>query len=261
MAAIDKIYLRRKDYLELKEWCNKQPPLYDKYGKRTYLKHWIRKINESNFKDEDTALPVMCSPYYIDAYLIRNCPIVGVQKELMLNYGYWSQERIKEYYEQVKSWDQSKGSYPYWARLKDFSVNEDGTITLDGLEKSDYELIKEGKLYNSPVTPYKYEIGNHIICKKHPLRMYNTALNCKYWFVSVLTPEGLPYMWYHSNTNTWDFSDEFVIGDNWVSSSCVKFKTIRAIKRNILKWKLPVGSIVRCTGRYIGDTYEFKTRR
>ena len=34
--------------------------------------------------------------------------------------------------------------------------------------------------------------------------------------------------------------------------------TIKAIKRSILKWKLPVGTIVKCTGRYVGDIYEFE---
>ena len=64
-------------------------------------------------------------------------------------------------------------------------------------------------------------------------------------------------MWYHENTNTWDFSEEFVISD-CISSCCTKYKTIKAIKRAILKWKLPVGTIVKCTGRYIEDTYEFE---
>ena len=51
--------------------------------------------------------------------------------------------------------------------------------------------------------------------------------------------------------------EEFVI-DEWSSSMCIEFKTIKAIKRAILKWKLPVGTIVTCTGRYVEDTYKFK---
>ena len=62
---------------------------------------------------------------------------------------------------------------------------------------------------------------------------------------------------YHKDHNSWDFADEFVNSDG-ASSTCVQFKTIKAIKRAMRKWKLPIGTIVRCTGRYMADTYEFK---
>ena len=62
---------------------------------------------------------------------------------------------------------------------------------------------------------------------------------------------------YHPTTNTWDFYEEFVISE-WSSSCCCKYNIIRAIKKALLKWKLPVGAIVTCTGRYIEDTYKFK---
>lgn len=54
----------------------------------------------------------------------------------------------------------------------------------------------------------------------------------------------------------WDFCDEFVIDYEWGSSSAM-VKTISALKRRIPKWKLPVGTKVRATGRYIGDEWEF----
>lgn len=257
MAAIDKIYLNKGDYFKLKEWCSTQPALYDKYGKETHLIDWLHNYEDADFKDEDDVKPVMNNPYYIDAYIIRNCPIDGVQKELMVNYGYWSQERIKEYYENVKNWS-DKDNCPYWAKLEDFVFNEDGTITLKGIETSDYELIKDGKLYNAPISGLTNTVlfGKHFKCIKHPFVYYNRAFKMRYWFVDVKLPEGLDYMWYHDETNTWDFAADFVIS-TWCSSSCVRYKTIKAIKRQIRRWKLPIGTIVRCTGRYVGDTYEF----
>lgn len=69
--------------------------------------------------------------------------------------------------------------------------------------------------------------------------------------------EELGYMWYNNNYNSWDFSDEFVI-NNLHSSVCIKYKTIRAIKRAIRKWKLSIGTKVRCIGRYISETYIFE---
>ena len=35
MAAIDKIYVNSWDeYIQFKKWCEEQPPLLDKYGKK-----------------------------------------------------------------------------------------------------------------------------------------------------------------------------------------------------------------------------------
>ena len=62
-------------------------------------------------------------------------------------------------------------------------------------------------------------------------------------------------MLYHSNHNSWDFPDEFVFSD-WHSSTAY-VKTIKALKRLMLKWKLPVGTVVTASGRYISDEYKF----
>ena len=253
MAAIDKIYLNSyEEYKQFKEWCEEQPKLKDKYGKEqsitAYLYHW----DEWEGKDEH---PIFNAPYYVDAYLIRNCPIEGVQKELMVNYGHWSQERIKAFYNDVINWDESKGECPYWAKKEDFITLEGGTMTIKGLEKSDYERIKDGELYTSPRKD-GYEYGKHFRCTKHPVYFYNRPFECGSWFVDVVLPDDYSgYMWYHSNHNSWDFSNEFVICD-W-SSSTAHVKTIKALKRLMLKWKLPIGTKVRATGRYRADDYEF----
>lgn len=62
-------------------------------------------------------------------------------------------------------------------------------------------------------------------------------------------------MWYNKDTDTWDFMDEFVIS-KWKSNTTYA-KTITGLKRKIRKWKLPIGSKVRVSGRYVGENYEF----
>ena len=214
MAVIDKIYIDKfEDYLLFKEWCKKQPKIKDKYGYECSISDYIFKYN--SFVKGKT-YPILNAPYYIDAYLIRNCPFDFIQNELKFNYGYKTQKYI-----------------------------------------SDYELIKNEKLYATPYSQKNYIIGKHIKCIKHPSILYNTPFDNKFWWVDLDVPEELGYMWYNSNYNSWDFSDEFVI-NNLHSSVCVKYKTICAIKRAIRKWKLPIGTKIRCTGRYINETYIFE---
>ena len=255
MAAIDKIYIDSfEKYKLFKDWCKTQPKIKDKYGKETSLIDYVFKYTEWS---DGAVLPVCKNPYYIDAYLIRNCPFDFIQKELMVSYGKLSQDDIKEAYDVVMKRGGGKcesGIY-HWLSKEDF-YSENGEIHLYQGE-TDYDLMKAGKLYATPQTNKKYEVGKSFKIVKCPQHKYNRPYKCKRWFVDVEVPEELGYVWYHSNTNTWDFMEEFVI-DEWSSSMCIEFKTIKAIKRAILKWKLPVGTIVTCTGRYVEDTYEFK---
>jgi len=249
MAAIDKIYLNtKKEYEQFKEWCSKQPPLFDKYGVKTSLINYVYQYDD--FKGG----PVFMAPYYLDAYLIKNCPFDFVQEELKLNYGYWSQNRVKEAYNVVKNRKNVVEGEPYWyMKLSDFKINGDRIEYLPN-KNSSYIAIKENKLYNTPFTSIQYTIGKHCKCVKHPLYYYNRPYKQKSWDISIVLPFDM-CMWYHGNHNSWDFANEFVISD-W-SCSHSNVKTIKALKRNIIKWKLPIGTKVYARGRYIQDDYEF----
>ena len=254
MAAIDKIYVDSfEKYKLFKDWCKTQPKIKDKYGKETSLIDYIFKRTEWL---DGTIIPVCNNPYYIDAYLIRNCPFDFIQKELMMCYCKWTQKDIEDAYDIVMKRERGKceSSAYYWLSKEDFSII-DGKISLN--KESDYDLIKAGKLYATPYTNKKYKVGKSFKIIKCPQHKYNRPYKCKRWFVDVDAPEELGFLWYHSSTNTWDFTEEFVI-DKWNSSMRIKFKTIKAIKRAILKWKLPVGTLVTCSGRYDSDTYVFK---
>ena len=255
MAAIDKIYVNSfEKYKLFKDWCLAQPKIKDKYGKETSLINYV--FNYTEWKD-GAVLPVCNNPYYIDAYLIRNCPFDFIQEELMLSYGKWSQKSIEAAYDVVmkRGGEKCERGIYHWLSKEDFSIIN-GKIYLDQGD-TDYDLIKAGKLYATPYTNKKYKVGKSFKILTCTQPHYNRPFKCKRWFIEIDTPEELGYMWYHSNTNTWDFSEEFVISD-WTSSCCTKYKTIKAIKRAILKWKLPVGTIIICTGRYVDDTYKFK---
>ena len=254
MAAIDKIYVDSfEKYALFKYWCMAQPKIKDKYGNETSLINYV--FNYTEWKD-GAVLPVCNNPYYIDAYLIRSCPFDFIQKELMLSYGKWTQDEIERAYDIVmnRGGEKLEGGLFNWLSKEDFIII-DGKISLK--EDNDYDLIKRGKLYSTPYTNKNYKVGKSFKIIKCPQKYYNRPFKCKRWFVDIDVPKELGFMWYHENTNTWDFSEEFVISD-WTSSCCTKYKTIKAIKRAILKWKLPVGTIVKCTGRYIDDTYIFK---
>ena len=207
MAAVDKIYVNSfNKYITFKNWCEEQQPIVDKYGTKGRISDYL--ITGWS-KEHFIVHPVFSAPYYVDAYVIKNCPFDFIQKELKFNYG------------------------------------------------SDYEKIKEGKLYNSPARK-KTIVGKYFKCIQHPHTKYNTPFMCKFWHVSVTLPDG-DFMLYHSKTNSWDYCDEFVIAD-W-SGSTAFVKTIKAIKRLIRKWCLPVGAKVEVTGRCVEDTYIFITKK
>lgn len=249
MAAIDKIYVNTwEEYLVFKEWCEQQPVLKDKYGTEVSLTHYLFNWTKWN----EGPRPVFNGPYYADAYLIRNCPFEFIQDELKFNYGYKTQEWINEAYNTVMHRTEENKNFFSWLSPNDFKI-VDGVVTMPNAPISDYELIKEDKLYSTPYTQKEYTIGKKIRCIQHSDKFYNRPYKWKYWWVGVDVPDDI--VWYHPKYNTWDFTKEFVCDDS--SSICWKYKTIKAVKRAILKWKLPIGTIVTCTGRYVDDVYKF----
>ena len=257
MAAIDKIYVNKfEDYLLFKEWCKEQPKIEDKYGMECSISDYLYPWE--SFEDNES-YPIFKAPYYIDAYLIRNCPFDFIQDELKLNYGYRTQEWIDKAYNVVMNRNNENKYLYIWLKPEDFKI-VDGVVTMPNKPISCYELIKEGKLYVTPYTQKKYTIGKHIKCIKHPSVQYNRPFVWRFWWAQVDPPDELGYMWYHEDRNSWDFNDEFVINES-SGTICHKYKTIRAIKRAIIKWKLPIGTTIECTGRYIYETYIFKVTK
>lgn len=290
MAAIDKIYLNTYDeYQEFKNWCKAQPMLKDKYGHKisisNYLFTWFDNPKEW---EDNKSHPVMSAPYYVDAYIIKNCPLEYVQKELMLNYGHKTQKDIDEMYNTVinrtredqKLIDDANGTFPskpiswWWLNEDDFEI-VDNVVRMKLLKKSTYEKIKDGELYTSPTLEGTYPIGRHFKIIKLPF--YNVRCNypMKYrnksgvrrqpiWDVGIKLPEEYnEYLWWHDNggkIGTWDFSSEFVSDSKW-SSSQAYCPSLKSITRRILKWKLPIGTIVTLQGIYVGEEYKIIVKK
>jgi len=259
MAAIDKIYVNTwEQYQEFMNWCKEQPLFTDKYGGKESMCRYLITGWE---KDNWTSHPIASFPYYIDAYIICNCPFDYIQKELMLRYGYHDQDYINEAYKTVMErggGESEPGNIYYWLTKDDFQI-VDGVITMPENEDSSYMRIKRGEELTNPTTDVEYEVGKHFKCIKHPPHFYNKPFIYKFWWVNVILPEGMGFMSYHEEHNSWDFYDEYVIAD-W-SSNTAYVGTIRALKRLMVKWKLPVGAVVRATGRYVADTYEFVIKK
>lgn len=209
MAGIDKLYLTYPDYLEFKKWCEEQPPIKDKYGRESKLIDYIWDMDE--YIDVH---PVCSLPMYLDAYVIRNCPLEAVQ-------------------------EQEKAHYNYCYNKTQF--------VCEGM----YDQIKAGLAYTSPARE-NVVWGKHFSCIKHPRRRTEKPAKGKL-HVEVLEPDDL---WYHTGTDTWDYYDEFVDTDGWCTSMTT-VSSMQALKRKILKWKLPVGARVRVFGNYLAETYEF----
>lgn len=304
MAAIDKIYLNSFDiFTKFKEWCEAQPPIKDKYGKEDKISNYLfYDWYDPEYWKEDNCHPVMNAPYYIDAYIIRNCPIEKVQKELMLNYGHKTQEDLRKIYDTIKNRkpeiqkiiDEANGDwsklpngtlvneldYWYWS-IDDFNIDENGVISIKDIGKSDYEKIRDGELYAFPSCD-KYERGKHFRIIK--ISAMYSGRKCNYptpvrskkgpkytptWNIDIKLPDYVDedYMSWSSHSDadfpigTWDFCSEHVLSyDGW-SSSNTQCKSIRALTRRITKWNLPVGTIVKVWGRYIGEEYEILVKK
>lgn len=130
MAAIDKIYIDSfEKYKRFKEWCLTQPKIKDKYGKETSLINYVFSYTEW---EEGAVLPVCNNPYYIDAYLIRNCPFDFIQEELMLSYGKWTQDEIEKAYDVVmkRGGEKCERGIYHWLSKDDFEIHN-GVISIN----------------------------------------------------------------------------------------------------------------------------------
>lgn len=266
MAAIDKIYLKSfETFTEFKKWCEAQPPIKDKYGRDDKISNYLfYGWDEPKYWENDNCHPVMNAPYYIDSYIIRNCPIEEVQKELMLNYGHKTQEDLRKIYDTIKNRkpeiqkliDEANGDwsklpngtlandldYWYWS-IDDFNIDENGVISIKSVGKSDYEKIMNGELYASPSCD-KYERGKHFRIIKTPT-MYS-GRKCNYP-TPVRIKKGLKY------TPTWsisiklpDYVDEIYMDWNSHSDSKFPIGTWDFVSEHVLSYDGWSSSITGC---------------
>lgn len=92
MAGIDKTYTDSyKDYKEFKDWANKQiVTFFD--GHQVCIGNWVYYYEESDF--DGSELPIMNTPFWLDAYLVQHCKIPFVLENM---YGVYDDKTIEEY--------------------------------------------------------------------------------------------------------------------------------------------------------------------
>lgn len=100
--------------------------------------------------------------------------------------------------------------------------------------------------------------GKHCKVIKKPDVMTKTPIGYKKWFIQLWEPDDYKYIWYNGDKNIWIWSNELGIGE---SNTCRRFKSIKSVIRNICKWKLPIGTIVKVYSRYVGIDWEFKVTK
>ena len=287
MAAIDKIYVNSmEEYKLFRAWCEQQPPILDKYGTKCKLTDYMFTWTDRDDTD-GRDFPVMNAPCYIDAYIIRNCPYDFIQKSLMLNYGYETDEEIKEVYEEYilnrseedqALIDETNGEYPqkpipYWWLSKDDFIVEGDKVSLKNRKKSSYEMILDNEIYTSPIDHDDFIPGKHVRIVSVTIdgktnRPYRTKKHkVKRWNVDFKSPDGSAEIWNHEHKygkyakhkyGTFDFGDDFVRYE-WATTGLVTWpKTIKSLIRILRKAGLPVGTIVTAKGRFVGDEYVFE---
>lgn len=281
MAAIDKIYVDSYEkYKEFEKWLLEQPKLKDKYGEEVSIYEYFFDWWDDPAFWTRNEHPIFMAPTYVDAYIIRNCPLDYIQRELMLMYGHKTQEDINEMYNTVinrsledqKLIDDANGAFPnrpisyWWLNKNDFRI-VDGVITILNDEKSTYQSILDKEIYTSPSLEGTYEVGKHFKIIKRPFYQNKCNYPMSYiknnvkrhpdWDIDIVNDT---MSWHPKNKiGTWDFYKEFVASEYSRSTSFCP--SLKSIKRRILKWKLPVGTIVRLRGMYVGEDYEIIVKK
>lgn len=78
MAAIDKIYAKKEQYLEFRTWCEKNKP--EALG---YFYDWP----DSEEWNDGRNHPITNFPEWLDMWLLDNCPIGWVVEYIKDQYG------------------------------------------------------------------------------------------------------------------------------------------------------------------------------
>lgn len=121
-------------------------------------------------------------------------------------------------------------------------------------DKEYYDSIKNGTSeFDTFTKEGKY--GKHCKIINKPIISTKRPIGRNTWFVQVYPPEEYFFMSYNESCNKWLWPYE--LGE-FTSNTCHKFKTIKSVIRNILKWQLPIGTIVTVESRYVGLDYKIK---
>lgn len=210
MAAIDKTYVKTyNQYKEVYDWCKDIVVTFDD----TFVKNvsfkpfdFISEYTEDNFNQlpENGELVLWNTPYYIDNWLIRNCPIDFIQKRLKEQYG--------EDYDNIKN-----------GNCKMYERNRLG-------KDIHFKVIKKPHVYGRFSFIYTD--------RQNQLRVYKE--NRKgLWDISIKDKDNY---WYYNEKH--DYWTSVIEGLPFDSCTCILKKknlNIKSIYRYLRKWNLPAG--------------------
>lgn len=91
MAALDKLYLKsKKEILEFYLWCEMFDDLCVKETQKSIMDYWYLRIHHivslPNFIPHGT--PVINTPFCIDKWLWKHCPLPFIREEMISWWGY-----------------------------------------------------------------------------------------------------------------------------------------------------------------------------
>lgn len=119
--------------------------------------------------------------------------------------------------------------------------------------KEFYDSVKNGTSeYDTFTKEGKY--GKHCKIIKRPNYMTKTPLGQDKWFIQPIYEAGED-LWYDEDNDTWLWSYE--LGEA-TTNVCWKYKSLKSVIRHILKWKLPIGTILTLHSRYVGIDWIIK---
>lgn len=220
MACIDNTYVDSyQQVLDFVNWAKDKNFVYNGYTFNP-LKWLYYTIEDykEHFETQTTEMVLFSTSKSQDYVLIKHCPLDFIQEQLKHKYDI-------EYYYSIKN----------------------GTSIFDTFNRNDIsgqkvKCIKETKFGNK-----RFHYKSRKRGKRSPLR---------YW-VELRHPDY--FLDYEENIDKWLISGYELFNPYCMSSVChKKIKTRKALIRNIRKWNLPKGSIIRWMGEYIGDEMEFK---
>lgn len=149
-----------------------------------------------------------------------------------------------------------EGEAPVWNTPESFDRWLYHNCPLSFIQKRLREQYSDADEYfNEPIL--ELERGSHYIQITKP--KYNWREKKVRWWIDIVgtCPDGR-YWYYGFDSNTWYNFQSLMPGEMCSSSATIRNLTKRKLNRLIKKWKLPIGTILEISNRYIGTEYKIK---
>lgn len=229
MARINKTYIKTyNQYKEVCDWCKDIVVKFD----NTFVKNgsfkpfdFIYEYTEDDFKSlgENIDLVLWNTPWYMDKWLIKNCPIDFIQERLKEQYG--------NDYDDIKN-----GNCEMYER--------------NGLGKDiHFKVIKKPYIYNR----YNFLYTD----RQNKLKVYKENRKC-IWNIRIEDENN--YWFYNKKHDYWTNLSEELPFDSSIYIIKKKNLNIKSIYRYLKKWNLPAGIKVTIYHSYFDFGWELITK-